>query len=83
MAKIIAGGEMAYCVKQEGRILIDTVYEGPMLSKWHFLCFNSGDYDEDDFINCEGGPWAYKVNAAFKQYPNAQVIAVDVSEKQE
>lgn len=68
---------MPYCVKENGNLLLDTTYEHELLSKIHYLSFNSGDYDESEF---HMGPNKLDANKEFENYPLAVTVKVSVSE---
>lgn len=69
---------MAYAVFVDGKIKIDTVYEVAALSKFHWLAFNSGDYDQDDFSLLNDR--RLDIETEFDRYPEAEVRKVSVAE---
>lgn len=66
---------MAFAVRVEGKVLVDTVYEHEELSKMHWLAYNTGDYDPSDFNHGEGKLTPSK---EFKRYPEAETVRVVV-----
>lgn len=66
---------MAYAVIEHGKLLVNTVYEAPLLSKMHYLAFCTGDYAEEDFYMLPG---RLSPDAEFEHYPQAHVVPVSV-----
>lgn len=67
----------AFAVKVGGQLKIDTTYEHESLSKMHWLAYNSGDYDLDDFLML---PDRLKPGEEFEKYPEAQIVRVKLCE---
>lgn len=66
---------MPFAIIVEGKLLIDTVYEHASLSKFHYLAFNTGDYDQHDF---DYGENKLDPNVEFAFYPDARIVRVAV-----
>ena len=66
---------MAYCVKLNGKLLIDTTYEHEEMSKFHFLAFCSGDYDQEEFYY---KPGALRPSEEFLRYPDAMTVQIAI-----
>lgn len=65
-----------YAVVKNGKLLVDTVYQTEGLAKFHYLSFQTGDYDQEDFYQkADRLDW----NVEFEKYPEAIVVPVAVS----
>lgn len=67
--------QVAFCVQVGGELITDTTYECEELSKCHYLCFSTGDYDQEVFSSSPGG---MSISDEFKKYPQAEVVRVSI-----